>query len=319
MSPRHYFAIGTLAGITIFCEIALTRLFSVVQYYHGAFLAISVALFGFAVSGVFVMLRPERFGRERLDAAIARYGLLFSAAIPVAFFTYLYVGIGERLAGAGAARRARHRERVRAARPAVLRVGRVHLRPALPRRQRGEPALRRGPRVLGARRRVGDPGPGAARRSEGHAGREHRGGARHAAVPRRDAGHALARAGRRPRRPGLPAARPGLRVRSLAHAEVGHRRRKGTHPLERLLHGGRRAGDAEPEEPEHHHRQQRLHVDDRPSTAGASNSSPGCAATSPPRSTGSRAGDASSSSAAAAGATSWWPCCTAPSTCAPSR
>ena len=60
MSPRHYFAIGTLAGITIFCEIALTRLFSVVQYYHGAFLAISVALFGFAVSGVFVMLRPER-------------------------------------------------------------------------------------------------------------------------------------------------------------------------------------------------------------------------------------------------------------------
>jgi hypothetical protein len=59
MSPRHYFAIGTLAGVTIFCEIALTRLFSVVQYYHGAFLAISVALFGFAVSGVFVMLRPD--------------------------------------------------------------------------------------------------------------------------------------------------------------------------------------------------------------------------------------------------------------------
>ena len=63
MSPRHYFAIGALAGVTIFCEIALTRLFSVVQYYHGAFLAISLALFGFAVSGVFVMLRPARLGR----------------------------------------------------------------------------------------------------------------------------------------------------------------------------------------------------------------------------------------------------------------
>src|SRR5687767_12991311 len=101
MSRRHYFAIGVLAGVTIFCEIALTRLFSVVQYYHGAFLAISVALFGFAVSGVFVMLRGERLAHGRLDAALARYGLLFAATIPVSFYTYLYVGLGPSLAGAG--------------------------------------------------------------------------------------------------------------------------------------------------------------------------------------------------------------------------
>jgi spermidine synthase len=97
MSRRHYFAIGALAGTTIFCETALTRLFSVVQYYHGAFLAISIALFGFAVSGVFVMLRAEQLGRERLDATLARYALLFSVAIPVSFYTYLYVGLEPRL------------------------------------------------------------------------------------------------------------------------------------------------------------------------------------------------------------------------------
>jgi spermidine synthase len=101
MSRRHYLAIGLLAGVTIFCEIALTRLFSVVQYYHGAFLAISVALFGFAVSGVFVMLRAERMGRERLDATLARYGLLFAAAIPLSFYIYLYVGLAPALTGAG--------------------------------------------------------------------------------------------------------------------------------------------------------------------------------------------------------------------------
>jgi len=93
MERRHYFAIGALAATTIFCETALTRLFSVVQYYHGAFLAISVALFGFAVSGVFVLLRPDAFSRERLDANLARYALLFALAIPISFYTYLYVGL----------------------------------------------------------------------------------------------------------------------------------------------------------------------------------------------------------------------------------
>lgn len=94
MGRRHYFAIGAIAATTIFCETALTRLFSVVEYYHGAFLAISVALFGFAVSGVFVMLRPAAFDRERLDANLARYALLFAFAIPFSFYTYLYVGLG---------------------------------------------------------------------------------------------------------------------------------------------------------------------------------------------------------------------------------
>jgi hypothetical protein len=97
MARRHYFAIGALAATTIFCETALTRLFSVVQYYHGAFLAISVALFGFAVSGVFVLLRGEAFARERLDGALARYALSFSLAIPLAFYSYVYVGVATEL------------------------------------------------------------------------------------------------------------------------------------------------------------------------------------------------------------------------------
>ena len=92
MSPRHFFAIWAIAGATLFCEIALTRLFSVVHFYHGAFLAISLALFGFAVSGVFVFLRAGALGRERLDAAVGFYALAFALSIPASFYFYLYVG-----------------------------------------------------------------------------------------------------------------------------------------------------------------------------------------------------------------------------------
>ena len=38
---------------TLLLELSLTRIFSVVFYYHMAFLAISIALFGLGVGGVF--------------------------------------------------------------------------------------------------------------------------------------------------------------------------------------------------------------------------------------------------------------------------
>ena len=41
-------------------ELALTRIFSVVMYYHFAFLAISIALFGLSASGVYAYLRRRR-------------------------------------------------------------------------------------------------------------------------------------------------------------------------------------------------------------------------------------------------------------------
>ena len=44
-------ALSTLA--TLLLELSLTRIFSVVFYYHFAFLAISIALFGLGVGGVF--------------------------------------------------------------------------------------------------------------------------------------------------------------------------------------------------------------------------------------------------------------------------
>ena len=52
-------------------ELSLTRIFSVTMYYHFAFMAISIALFGLSASGVYVFLMRDRW-RDVADRAAAR-------------------------------------------------------------------------------------------------------------------------------------------------------------------------------------------------------------------------------------------------------
>jgi hypothetical protein len=54
--PRLYLGVGLTTLATLLLELALTRIFSVVFYYHFAFLAISIALFGLGAGGVFSYL-----------------------------------------------------------------------------------------------------------------------------------------------------------------------------------------------------------------------------------------------------------------------
>jgi hypothetical protein len=51
--PLLYIAVALTTLATLLLELSLTRIFSVVFYYHFAFLAISIALFGLGVGGVF--------------------------------------------------------------------------------------------------------------------------------------------------------------------------------------------------------------------------------------------------------------------------
>ena len=48
-----YLGIGFTTMATLLLELSMTRIFSVVFYYHFAFLAISIALFGLGAGGVF--------------------------------------------------------------------------------------------------------------------------------------------------------------------------------------------------------------------------------------------------------------------------
>ncbi|MGB9611832.1 MAG: hypothetical protein ACPL7M_12735, partial [Bryobacteraceae bacterium] len=50
--PFLYAAILLTAAAALITEISFTRIFSVVFYYHFAFLAVSVALFGLGAGGV---------------------------------------------------------------------------------------------------------------------------------------------------------------------------------------------------------------------------------------------------------------------------
>jgi hypothetical protein len=73
--------IAAVSAALLMTELALTRIFSVTMYYHFAFLAISIALFGLSASSVFVYVV-----RDRLDGADTRE-LLAAAALAHALAT----------------------------------------------------------------------------------------------------------------------------------------------------------------------------------------------------------------------------------------
>jgi len=79
----------TLATLTY--EILLTRIFSVTMWYHYAFMAISVAMFGMTVGSILVYLFPNYFTQERAKHHLALSSLLFSIFIVLSFLTHLCI------------------------------------------------------------------------------------------------------------------------------------------------------------------------------------------------------------------------------------
>jgi predicted membrane-bound spermidine synthase len=76
---------------TLMYEIALTRIFSVTAWYHFAFAAVSLALFGMTVGALAVYLLPERFRLESTRAHLWVFSLLFAVAIAVCFIIQLQI------------------------------------------------------------------------------------------------------------------------------------------------------------------------------------------------------------------------------------
>jgi hypothetical protein len=72
-----YFGIILLSTATLLFEITLTRVFSVAQWYHFAFMVVSLALLGFGASGSFLSLFPRLMARK-LSHLLAACAGLFS-------------------------------------------------------------------------------------------------------------------------------------------------------------------------------------------------------------------------------------------------
>ena len=70
-------------------ELALTRLFSATMYYHFAFMAISIALFGSGASGVFIYVFQRKLDESHTGVWMAVASLLFAVSTVGALFTIL--------------------------------------------------------------------------------------------------------------------------------------------------------------------------------------------------------------------------------------
>jgi len=65
-SQRHLAGVALVSATLLMTELALTRIFSVVMYYHFAFLAISIALFGVSASGVIAYTARRRLASRSI-------------------------------------------------------------------------------------------------------------------------------------------------------------------------------------------------------------------------------------------------------------
>ena len=81
---RLILAIGLLSSATLLFETALTRVLAVAQFYHFAFLVVSLALLGFGASGTILSLFPQ-IKDQPLEKILTRVGFGFFLSIWVTY------------------------------------------------------------------------------------------------------------------------------------------------------------------------------------------------------------------------------------------
>src|SRR4029450_11199978 len=93
LQPR----VGTYVGLflvtlsTLMLEIGLSRIFSVTMWYHFAFVAISVALFGMTAGALIAHLPPRWFPVAGVGRQLWIFALLFGVAVAVCFTIQLAI------------------------------------------------------------------------------------------------------------------------------------------------------------------------------------------------------------------------------------
>ncbi len=86
--------IAAVSAALLMTELALTRIFSVTMYYHFAFLAISIALFGLSASGVLVYVLRRRLARVNTRALLSAGALAHGLATLIALACLVRIRVG---------------------------------------------------------------------------------------------------------------------------------------------------------------------------------------------------------------------------------
>jgi hypothetical protein len=91
---RDVIGVALVSATLLMIELALTRIFSVVMYYHFAFLAISIALFGLSASGVFAYVARRWLDRYPTGPLLARQAAIYAACTVAALFVLVRLRVG---------------------------------------------------------------------------------------------------------------------------------------------------------------------------------------------------------------------------------
>ncbi len=93
-SRGQLLGVALVSATLLMTELALTRIFSVIMYYHFAFLAISIALFGLSASGVFAYVARRRLDRRPIGSLLAVQSLVYAGCTIVALFVLVRMHVG---------------------------------------------------------------------------------------------------------------------------------------------------------------------------------------------------------------------------------
>lgn len=89
LDKKIYTGLFLITLATLMLEILLTRIFSVTMWYHYAFLAISVTMFGMTVGAILVYLYPNFFTTEKIKQHLSLSALLFGITTIIGLIIHL--------------------------------------------------------------------------------------------------------------------------------------------------------------------------------------------------------------------------------------
>ena len=88
---QTYIGLFLVTLSTLMFEILLTRIFSVTMWYHFAFMAISIAMFGMTGGAIIVYLLPDFFSPEKIKERLSLSAMLFAVSMVLSFWIHLQI------------------------------------------------------------------------------------------------------------------------------------------------------------------------------------------------------------------------------------